>query len=78
MQCFINFFYKHADLGIIYLQVLYFFLLIHVSISRDILIMQKDSREQQKGDETVVSTENLWYKLYHRLKYDVVQYIHWG
>ena len=34
--------------------------------------MLKDSRQQQKG-QTVVSTENLWYKLYHRLKYDVVQ-----
>ena len=34
--------------------------------------MLKDSVQQQKGGETAISTENLWYKLYHRFKYDGV------
>ena len=46
-------------------------------MSRDIIIMLNDSRQQQKEGETVISTENLWYTLYDRLKYDVAQELHW-
>ena len=39
--------------------------------------MLNDSRQQQKEGETVISTENLWYTLYDRLKYAVAQELHW-